>query len=452
MTYHKDMKIKLPAKVKIILDTLHQAGYEAYAVGGCVRDTILMRTPDDWDITTSARPEEIKRVFARTIDTGIEHGTVTVLIAHTPYEVTTYRVDGVYTDHRRPDSVSFSASLGEDLARRDFTINAMAYNEEDGLVDRFGGMQDLQRKIVRCVGAPAERFGEDALRILRAVRFSAQLGFSIDPATRTGIEQLAPTLANISAERICTELVKLITSKHPDYLYTAWELGVTKIILPEFDRMMETPQNTPYHYLNVGEHTLTAMCAIPEDRILRLTMLLHDMGKPACRTTDSWGVDHFKGHGPEGVIIADKIMHRLRMDNDTIHKVKTLIKYHDWRMHPEQKEVRHAAARVGAELFPYLMQVQYADALAQSDYIKEQTLQRILDVWEVFKTIMDEKQCVTVKDLAVNGGDLIRLGFSQGPTIGAILQELLEIVLDDPQKNEREWLLEYAAANKSESE
>ena len=439
------MKIKLPAKVKIILDTLHQAGYEAYAVGGCVRDTILMRTPDDWDITTSARPEEIKRVFQHTVDTGIAHGTVTVLIARSPYEVTTYRIDGAYKDHRRPESVSFTASLEEDLARRDFTINAMAYNEERGLVDLFGGMQDLQRKVVRCVGDPLERFGEDALRIMRAVRFSAQLGFAVDPDTRAAVEQLAPTLSEISAERICTELIKLITSRHPDYLYAAWELGITKIVLPEFDRMMETPQNTPYHYLNVGEHTLTAMCAIPEDRILRLTMLLHDMGKPACRTTDAWGVDHFKGHGNVSVEIAEEVMRRLKLDNDTIEKVRILIKYHDWRMHPEPKEIRRAVSRIGQELFPYLMQVQYADALAQSDYIKEQTLQRILDVWEVFQQIIQEEQCTSLRDLAVGGRDLIRLGYPEGPEIGERLQELLEIVLDDPEKNSREWLLAYAA-------
>ena len=440
------MKIKLPVKVKMILDTLHAAGYEAYAVGGCVRDTILMRTPDDWDITTSARPEDIKRVFPHTVDTGIEHGTVTVLMAHTPYEVTTYRIDGEYLDHRRPDSVSFTDNLGEDLARRDFTINAMAYNEEDGLVDRFGGMQDLQKKMVRCVGEPEARFGEDALRILRAVRFSAQLGFSIDPATRDAIAKLAPTLRDISAERICTELLKLITSKHPDYLYTAWDLGITKIILPEFDRMMETPQNTPYHYLNVGEHTLTSMCAIPEDRILRLTMLLHDIGKPSCRTTDAWGVDHFKGHGPAGVDIAADIMRRLKLDNDTISKVKTLILYHDWRMRPEEREVRRAVSKVGAELFPYLMQVQYADALAQSDYIKDQTLQRILDVWAVFNKIMDEAQCVRIRDLAVSGRDLIELGYPQGPAIGEMLQELLEIVLDEPSYNTRDILLAHAAS------
>ena len=440
------MKIKLPVKVKMILDTLHAAGYEAYAVGGCVRDTILMRTPDDWDITTSARPEDIKRVFPHTVDTGIEHGTVTVLMAHTPYEVTTYRIDGEYLDHRRPDSVSFTDNLGEDLARRDFTINAMAYNEEDGLVDRFGGMQDLQKKMVRCVGEPEARFGEDALRILRAVRFSAQLGFSIDPATRDAIAKLAPTLRDISAERICTELLKLITSKHPDYLYTAWDLGITKIILPEFDRMMETPQNTPYHYLNVGEHTLTSMCAIPEDRILRLTMLLHDIGKPSCRTTDAWGVDHFKGHGPAGVDIAADIMRRLKLDNDTISKVKTLILYHDWRMRPEEREVRRAVSKVGAELFPYLMQVQYADALAQSDYIKDQTLQRILDVWAVFNKIMDEAQCVRIRDLAVSGRDLIELGYPQGPAIGEMLQELLEIVLDEPSYNTRDILLAHASS------
>jgi tRNA nucleotidyltransferase (CCA-adding enzyme) len=438
------MRIKLPPSVKMIIDSLEAAGFEAFAVGGCVRDSILDREPDDWDITTSAHPADVKRLFSRTVDTGIDHGTVTVLTGGRAHEVTTYRVDGEYRDFRHPEEVSFTSSLSEDLARRDFTVNAMAYNEKTGLVDLFGGMDDLQRKVIRCVGNPEERFAEDALRILRAVRFSAQLGFQIDRRTMRAIRGLAQNLSKISAERICTELMKLITSDHPMYLKKAWELGITKVILPEFDAMMETPQHTPYHYLNVGEHTLAAMNAVQNDKILRLTMLLHDTGKPARRTTDHWGIDHFKEHGPVSVEIADRVMHRLKMDNDTIKRVKILIRYHDWRMHPEEKEVRRAMAKVGADLFPYLMQVQYADAMAQSDYIKEQTLERIMNVWDVSRKIEAEHQCISLSQLAITGRDLMEIGYPQGPEIGKALHQALDAVIDEPEKNNREFLLSVA--------
>jgi tRNA nucleotidyltransferase (CCA-adding enzyme) len=435
------MHIKLPSSVKMVLDSLEAAGFEAYAVGGCVRDSVLGRTPDDWDVTTSALPMEIKRVFRRTVDTGIEHGTVTVLIGEHSHEVTTYRIDGSYRDFRHPDKVSFTTSLKEDLARRDFTVNAMAYNEREGLVDIFGGMDDLQRKVIRCVGDPMERFSEDALRILRAVRFSAQLGFSIDAGTREAVRALAQNLSNISAERIATELIKLITSDHPEELKTAQELGITRVILPEFDRMLETPQNTPYHYLNVGEHTLRAMGAVQKDKVLRLTMLLHDSGKPEKRTTDRFGIDHFKGHADVSVSIADRVMRRLKLDNDTIGKVKVLIRYHDWRLKPEKKQVRRAMATIGEELFPYLMQVQYADAIAQSDYIKEETLQRIMSVWEVSREILRDGECISLSQLAITGKDLIAIGYRQGPGIGKTLHQALDAVLDEPEKNDREFLL-----------
>lgn len=435
----------------MIIDSLEAAGYEAYAVGGCVRDSILDREPDDWDITTSALPRDVKRIFPRTVDTGIEHGTVTVLTGGRTHEVTTYRVDGAYRDFRHPEGVSFTSSLPEDLARRDFTVNAMAYNDRTGLVDLYGGMDDLQKKTIRCVGDPRERFAEDALRILRAVRFSAQLGFSIEKQTEEAILALAGNLSRISAERICTELVKLITSDHPSYLEKAYELGITAVILPEFDAMMKTPQHTPYHYLNVGEHTLAAMGAVQKDKILRLTMLLHDTGKPQKRTTDRWGIDHFKGHADVSVEIADRVLRRLKMDNDTLFKVKTLIRYHDWRMHPEEKEVRRAMAKVGPELFPYLMQVQYADAMAQSDYIKEQTLSRIMSVWDVSRKIEAEGQCISLSQLAITGKDLIAIGYRQGPEIGRALRQALEAVIEEPEKNNREFLLSVARQEKKRS-
>jgi tRNA nucleotidyltransferase/poly(A) polymerase len=262
------MKIQLPEKVNRIITTLQKHGFEAYAVGGCVRDSFLGRVPGDWDITTSAAPEETKSLFARTFDTGIEHGTITVLLNGEGFEVTTYRIDGKYEDNRHPSKVQFTRSLSEDLLRRDFTINAMAYNEQDGLVDLFHGMEDLKKGVIRCVGNAEARFSEDALRILRAIRFSAQLGFEIEKETRQAIRKLAPNLSYISAERIQTELVKLLISDHPEKIQDAYELGITKVILPEFDAMMETTQETLHHCYNVGEHTIHALMNIPADKVL----------------------------------------------------------------------------------------------------------------------------------------------------------------------------------------
>lgn len=437
------MKIRLPATVKGIIDALEARGFEAYAVGGCVRDSILGRTPDDWDITTSARPEQVKEIFHRTVDTGIVHGTVTVLLGSGAHEVTTYRIDGEYEDARHPRGVTFTASLEEDLKRRDFTINAMAYNEKQGLVDLYGGMEDLQRKVIRCVGNPEERFGEDALRILRAVRFSAQLNFQIEEATRKAIVRLAAALEKISAERICAELLKLLLSPHPEYLRRAWETGITGIVLPEFDALMETPQNNPHHCCNVGEHTLKSLCQVPADRILRLTMLLHDMGKPSCRTTDEKGTDHFKGHGEVGARMAGQILRRLKMDNDTIRKVKLLVKFHDWRVEPAERAVRRAVNRVSPELFPALLQIQTADTLAQSENWRRQKLERIEKVSGLYKKIMEEHQCVGLKDLALSGRDLIELGMEPGPRLGELLNAALEHVLDVPEDNTKESLTEF---------
>lgn len=300
------MKIFLPEKVNFIINKLKENGYEAYAVGGCVRDSVLGRVPDDWDITTSATPNETKALFKRTFDTGIEHGTITVLVDKEAFEVTTYRVDGEYEDSRHPKEVVFTRSLKEDLLRRDFTINAMAYNEEEGLVDIFGGIEDLERKVIRCVGDARERFGEDALRILRAVRFAAQLGFRIEEETMEGIRKLAPTLANISAERIQVELVKMLVSPNPGLLALSYELGITKVILPEFDDMMRTGQETPHHMYSVGMHTLKAVEQVRADKVLRLTMLLHDVAKPQMKTVDTDGVAHFKRHDVKGAEVAKK--------------------------------------------------------------------------------------------------------------------------------------------------
>ena len=437
------MKITLPRKVLMIINNLQLHGYEAFAVGGCVRDSILARRPEDWDITTSAKPEEIKRLFRRTVDTGIEHGTVTVIIGKDSYEVTTYRVDGAYEDGRHPKEVRFTSRLEEDLQRRDFTINAMAYNDDVRLVDVFGGMKDLNHHLIRCVGDPRERFSEDALRILRAVRFSAQLNFPIEPDTAEAIKELAPTLEKISAERIQAELVKLLVSPHPERIRDAYELGITKVILPEWDAMAGVEQNTPHHRYDVAEHTIRAMKYVKRDKILRLTMLFHDMGKPSTKTTDENGRDHFKGHALVSEEIARKVLRRLKFDNETVKTVTRLVCYHDYRMEATPKNVRRAMNRIGVELFPSDLAVRMADAKAQSPYRRREKIENIVAVRKLYQEALLEEDCVTLRQLAVSGRDLMDLGMNPGREIGSMLSELLEYVIDDPKRNEKEILRGY---------
>lgn len=442
----KEIRITIPIKAQYIIDTIIAAGYEAYVVGGCVRDSVLGREPQDWDITTSAKPEQVKELFPRTIDTGLQHGTVTVMQDKEGFEVTTYRIDGKYEDSRHPKEVIFTPDLKEDLKRRDFTINAMAYNEKEGLVDLFGGMEDIRRGIVRCVGDPLERFGEDALRILRAIRFSAQLGYGIDNGTKEGIRKLAPSLKNISAERIQAEMVKLITSSHPDDLRTAYELGVTKVFFPEFDVAMETEQNHPHHMYNVGEHTLHSLNFVEPDKNLRLVMLLHDIGKPVTLTTDEDGVTHFHGHPVASEEIAEDFLRRLKFDNDTIHKVCKLVLYHDYgnSVEPDMRIVRRAINKIGEDAFPALFEIKRADVLAQSDYMRQEKME-LIDRWqELYRQVREQNQCVSLKDLAVNGSDLIKAGWKPGKELGMVLQKLLDLVLEEPRCNTAEILLAEA--------
>lgn len=438
------MQITLPVQVKKIIKKLEDNGYEGYAVGGCVRDSILGREPDDWDITTSASPQELKALFPRTIDTGIQHGTVTVLMEGKGYEVTTYRVDGEYEDSRHPREVMFTASLAEDLKRRDFTINAMAYSEKRGLVDQFGGVEDLEQGVIRCVGEPGERFSEDVLRILRAVRFSAQLGFSIEEGTRGAIEKQAPNLVHISAERIQTELVKLMLSSHPEYLRVAYETGITEVILPEFHTLMETPQNNPHHKYTVGEHTLEALRQIRPDKVLRLAVLFHDFGKPLVRSTDEAGIDHFYGHGDVSAELAKLVLKRFKFDNDTMSKVCRLVKCHDLHGALQPKSIRKMIYRVGEDIFPLLLEVQRADILAQSEEKQADKLEALDKTGQLFRGIKARQECLSLKGLAVKGGDLIADGIPPGKEIGRILDCLLQQVLENPERNTKDYLIEYS--------
>ena len=434
----------MPPDVAYIIEELQKAGYDGYAVGGCIRDSILGRTPNDWDITTSSLPSQVKELFPRTIDTGIRHGTVTVMLYHTGYEVTTYRIDGEYEDARHPKEVTFTADLVEDLKRRDFTINAMAYNDRAGLVDVFGGQEDLKKGVIRAVGDARERFTEDALRMLRAVRFAAQLGYAIEEQTAQAIRMLAPNLQKISAERIQVELVKLVTSDHPEHMKVLYETGITAQILPQFDRMMETRQNNPHHCYSVGMHTIVAMQNIQADKILRLAMLFHDCGKPDRMTTDDAGIDHFHGHADRSEEIARDVLRGLKFDNDTIRQVCALTKYHDYKVIPQPKYVRRALHKMGEDIFVRLLCVKRADVLAQSTFQREEKLKELWALSEVYKQIKAQEQCFSMKDLAVTGSDLIAEGLAPGPALGKCLKFLLDIVIDEPEKNRKEILLEIA--------
>ena len=436
--------MNLPADVQNIINVLESNGHEAYAVGGCVRDCILGKNPHDWDITTSALPEQVKALFSRTFDTGIEHGTVTVLMNGVGYEVTTYRVDGKYEDGRHPKEVTFTASLEEDLKRRDFTINAMAYNDSNGLVDLFGGEADLEAGIIRAVGNPTERFTEDALRMLRALRFSAQLGFEIEPNTYEAIKTLAPTLERISAERIQVEMVKLRTSSHPERIREVYESGLTKVFFPEFDEMMACEQVNKHHMYSVGEHTIVSLGLVPEDKVLRLSMLLHDIAKPVCKTTDEKGQNHFKKHPVKGAEMARTVLRRLKFDNDTTDKVCNLVKNHDDRPEINERNVRRMIIRVGQENFPDLLAVKRADCLAQSMYHREEKLAYVAELEQVFNQIIDAGDCLKIKDLQINGKDLIDMGVPQGQKIGEVLNAIFDQVVDNPQLNDRQILLNMA--------
>ena len=433
--------ILLPEKVSRILNTLSAAGFEAFAVGGCVRDAILGRVPGDWDITTNALPEQVKALFRRTVDTGIAHGTVTVMLGSDGFEVTTYRLDGDYSDSRHPDKVTFTASLEEDLKRRDFTINAMAYHPEKGMIDLFGGQEDLQRRIIRCVGDPRERFDEDALRIMRALRFSAQLGFRIEEQTRAAIRAFAPRLQLISRERIHDEFLKLLLSPHPDRLADMAECGITAQVFPLWDTMLETAQNSPFHQYSVGVHTLKVIEGVPAEPVLRLAAFLHDCGKPACKSTDLGGRDHFYGHAEKSAEIAEDFLKEYRFDNKTIADVLQLIRVHDDHYHGTRENVRREMNRVGQELFPSYLKLILADNLAKSRYALEEFMPRYERFRKLYEEILQEGDPITLKDLAVKGSDLITAGMKPGPAMGETLNRMLDDVLGNPKHNNKEYLL-----------
>ncbi len=434
----------LPEAVKNALSRLNAAGYDAYLVGGCVRDRLMGMLPHDYDIATSAEPGEVKAVFSgeKCIDTGIRHGTVTVLLSGEPVEITTFRAEDSYSDHRHPDSVRFTRSLREDLARRDLTVNAAAMDADGNVFDPFGGQADLQAGILRAVGDPDRRFQEDALRILRTLRFSATLGFSIEPRTVEAMRRHRSQMRYVSAERIFTELTKLLCGKYVRPVLTQY-VDVLGVALPELLPMEGFDQRNYHHIYDVLEHTARVVENVPPEPRLRWAALFHDAGKPGCFTLDEDGVGHFKGHAEKSRVLADGALRRLKMDNDTREAVDRLIRFHDWPIEPEFPTVRRALGKLGPEGFRDLLVLKRADNLAQNPAFQDR-LQTYDALQAMAEQILAEQQAFSLKDLVVGGDDLRSLGMAPGPEMGKLLNRLLDDVISDRLPNEREALLAKA--------
>lgn len=440
-----NLTLKLPNNVDKILNMLNNAGCEAFAVGGCVRDAMLGIEPNDWDITTSAQPVEIKEVFSscRTIDIGEAHGTIGVLIDDVVYEITTYRIDGDYADKRHPDSVSFAKTIEEDLSRRDFTVNAMAYNNEKGIVDPFNGQADLKYKALRCVGDPDTRFNEDALRILRGLRFASVYNFGIESKTAASIIRNRLLLNDISEERIASEFNKLLCGDNVKYILSRYK-DVFSVFFPEIVSTFDFAQNTPHHNKTVWRHITASVSFIEPDELLRLVMFLHDVGKPLALRTDSKGIDHFKGHNHFGAVLAKNALERLKYPRKTIDDVCVLIEYHDVRFNEDKRKIKHVLNIIGKENFERLLKIQLADIKAQSMYKRESKLRDHELAKQAFREITDNNECYSLQSLAINGSDLIHLGITDGKSIGFILDNLLDEVINETLENDNVTLKKQA--------
>ncbi len=434
-----------PESVRHIMRVLREQGYEAYVVGGCVRDALLGKVPKDWDIAGSALPDAVKKLFPKTVDTGLKHGTVTVVMEGEAFELTTFRIDGQYDDNRHPEQVEFTGRLEDDLSRRDFTVNAMAWSEETGLVDLFGGRVDLAARRIKTVGLPGERFHEDALRMLRAVRFAAGLGFEIDGQTLEGIIANNALIVNISSERIRDELNGILTSDYPMKFQLLRDSGLLKLIMPEVDACFDTPQNNPHHIYNVGEHSLHALSPIENDKCLRWAMLLHDTGKVVTRSTDEEGIDHFYGHSARSVEIAEAVLKRMKFDNRSMERIIRLIKFHDRDIISQPKAVARAVNVVGDDIFMDLLKVKRADMAAHNPPVIQKGIEYADEIERIYAELKEDHCCFSLKDLAIDGNDLLALGFQEGRELGRTLKLLFERVLEDPTLNEKEKLKELAA-------
>jgi tRNA nucleotidyltransferase (CCA-adding enzyme) len=422
------MNIELPVDVLYILNSLNNKGYESYIVGGCVRDILLKKTPKDWDVVTSAKPGEIQDIFPRTFDVGIKHGTVVVPIHGENYEISTFRLDeGELKD------------IKTDLSKRDFTINAIAYSHDKGLIDPFSGRLDLEAKSIKCVESPIQRFSEDPLRMLRAIRFAAQLDFEIEKETLKTIKDNYLKINNISAERIREEISKILLY-NPFKLILMEETGLMKCVLPEFHECFGVRQNHPYHIYDVAHHTINAISNGEKDFLIRWTMLFHDLGKPLTRTLGKDGYDHFYGHQEISSKLAHKIMNRLKFDNHSMDDIMTLIEYHDNTLEPDKRKIRKLMSQIGKGLLLKLIQVQRADSLAQNRKLSSDKIKNLAKLIELIDEVEKNNECVSLKTLDIDGKDLIQMGMSPSKDMGIVLEELLSIVIEDPNKNNKETL------------
>ncbi len=439
------VEITLPQGASAILDVLQAHGFDAYVVGGCVRDSLLGMTPKDWDICTSATPRQVEEVFAghRILETGIQHGTVTILMDDGQYEVTTFRTDGIYSDFRRPDFVSFVKKVRDDLSRRDFTMNAMAYNQH-GLLDLYGGAEDIRNTTVSCVGKADDRFQEDALRMMRALRFAAVYGFSIEGETAQAIHRNKDLLQHIAAERIRMELCKLLLGHHALSILLAYS-DVLAVVIPEFSPCIGFDQNNRYHQYTVYDHMMYAVSRCKSDDLsVRLALFLHDIGKPLCYSEDENG-GHFHGHAVPSHDIAREVLGRLRFDNRTKNEVLELILYHDSVIEPAAKVVRRWLGKIGEDRFRQLLSVREADILAHTEGTQASRLERCSALRPILEKVLKEEQCFKLKDMSINGKDILALGIQEGKQVGVILQFLLDRIIAGDLENDREILLHEAA-------
>ena len=442
-------RIKIPDNANTIINTLQNNGHSAYVVGGCVRDSLMGRIPHDWDICTSATPEQMLEIFKdfRVIETGLKHGTVTIVIDGEQYECTTYRIDGKYSDNRRPDNVTFTNDLVEDLKRRDFTINAMAYNDIEGLIDPFGGTEDINENTIQCVGSAKDRFGEDALRILRAIRFASQLDFAIELNTDWQIHQQYKSLENISVERINSEFCKIVNSDNFCVELLLYK-DVFALFIPELKNMFDFPQKNPHHDYDVFGHTVHAVenCN-SDDLTVRLAVFFHDFGKPHSYQDGEDGIRHFKGHGRVSADMTDVIMKRLKFDNETRNNVIQLVYYHDATFEVGKKYVKRWLNKLGEKQFHRLLDVRRADIKGQKAVCstdKKDKIEKLDAIEKLIDEVMQENQCFTLKDLAVNGNDLIKIGYNPNKQLGETLNILLNGVINDEFENKKDSLINIA--------
>ena len=441
--------IKIPSYAQTAIDILEKNGYSAHIVGGCVRDSLLGIDASDYDITTDALPSQVSKVFSayHIIETGIKHGTVSVVIEKNPIEITTYRIDGAYKDNRRPEKVEFTDKLVDDLSRRDFTINAMAYNEKSGIIDYYNGKSDLCKKIIRCVGDADTRFNEDALRILRALRFASVLGFEIENEAKKSIHKNKSLLKNIAAERIQIEFFKLICGVNASKIVDEYK-DVIAVFVPQIGAMFDFCQHSKYHIYDVWKHCVSTMENVEPELVLRLAALFHDIGKPQTFSLDDEQCGHFYAHAKKSVELVDDILNSLKCTGETKRSVLQLVKYHDARLCETKKSVKKWLGKIGVDLFFDLIQLQMADTRAHASEFVDKRIAQLSNIKSLADEVIFDGECFSKKDLAINGNDILNLGFV-GKEIGNMLDVLLELVIEGEIENEKNVLLDKAKSLKN---